>query len=263
MKTKKVGHLAPKGYKINLFNHVEISGDFGYCKSHNFVYNTEEEKRKLYNGQPCYYTDIRFLDGANFYKSCYLRQSRWKDFSLKTAIRIAKKCRNIPVGTIVEFAKSWYIPGKNVRLSYNFKVRKENQFDVQYEVNDPGYFDTFKTCQFSKDLTDALRKNGFIVRVQSDNPNRLSSLFSTTAAYAGKFIEVKNEDGESAIAYGHGKKIGFSSGRNTLFGYSNGIDNILYDHFGEFDKWSRCLQISKDTPIEEIVRILIEDKPTE
>jgi hypothetical protein len=64
-------------------------------------------------------------------------------------------------------------------------------------------------------------------------------------------------EGDVAIAYGHNKIIGFSSFKNDLYGYSNGCDNILWDVYGEFDKWSRCNEISKNTSIEEIVEILI------
>jgi hypothetical protein len=259
----KLGHQAPKGYIYGRFNDVSIRGDFGYCTSHNFVYNKEEEKRKLYHGEPCYYTDIRYRDGLNFYGNCYLKSSRWEDFSLKTAIRKTLNCRNIPVGTIVDFNKSWYIPGKRLDLSYRFKVRNENKFDLKYEINNPRYSANFNTCEFSLNLTNALRENGFIVSVEERNVNFISSLISTAGAYIGNSIPIESEDGESAIAYGYGKKIGFSSGKNSLFGYSNGVENILFDYLGEFDKWSRCLQISKNTHIDEIVRILMEKNPEE
>ena len=62
------------------------------------------------------------------------------------------------------------------------------------------------------------------------------------------------------MAYGYGKKIGFSSFNNDFMGYSNGCENILWDRFGEFDKWSRCYEIPKTTPIEEIIEILKSDK---
>jgi hypothetical protein len=261
-RNKKLGHQAPKGSIYNRFNHISLRGDFGYCASHNFVYNPEEEERKLYNGEPCYYTDVRYVSGGNFYKNCYLKYSRWKDFSLKAAIRKTLGCRNIPVGTIVNFDKSWYIPSKrNLDLSYEFKIRNENRLEINYEINSPRYSANFNTCEFSKNLTDALRANGFIVAVDSRNQNFLLSLVSTAAAYIGKHIETTGEEGETAIAYGHGKKIGFSSRRNSLFGYHDGCENILFDHFGEFDKWSRARWISKDTDIDEIVNILIKEKP--
>jgi hypothetical protein len=46
-------------------------------------------------------------------------------------------------------------------------------------------------------------------------------------------------------------------------GYSNGCDNVLFDYFGEFDKWSRCNEISKDLSPKEIVRELLKPKKDE
>ena len=66
--------------------------------------------------------------------------------------------------------------------------------------------------------------------------------------------------GQIAFGYGHGKIIGFSTGNCTFRGYANGVDNVLWDHFGEFDKWSRCNKIPKTTTNEEIIDILINNK---
>jgi len=103
----KLGHQAPKGWRINRFNSIEIEGDLHYCYSHNFVYNCEEEERKLYNAEPCYYTDDRFVDTPhNYFHHTYLYWTRWKAISLRACIRRTLRCKNIPVGTIVEFRKS-------------------------------------------------------------------------------------------------------------------------------------------------------------
>jgi len=261
MKQNKLGHQAPKGYRVNRFNSIEIEGDFAYCKSHNFVYNSEIEEEKLYKGLPCYYTDIRFIDTIhNYYKNCMLYWTRWKDISLKSCIRRTLNCMNIPAGTIVDFNKSWYHPGKKIDLSYQFKIKKENKFNIKFEISDPNFSKNFNTCEFSKNLTDALRSNGFIVNVKSKNINFISSLLSTAAAYTGQDVSVNEEEGEIAIAYGYGKKIGYSSKNNTFMGYYNGCDNILFDYFGEFNKWSQCNEINKTTPIEDIIKILKEPK---
>ena len=257
----KLGHQAPVRWRVNKFNSINIKGDFAYCSSHNFVYNKEIEQEKLYNALPCYYTDIRFRDSSNnFYGECKLHWTRFTDVSLRACIRKTLNCKNIPVGTIVEFHKSWYYPGKKVDNSFKFKIRKENKLDIEFEINDPDYKKNFASCEFSKNLTDALRLAGFIVGVRSENTNFLSSMISTAAAYTGKYIETKEEEGESAIAYGFGKKIGYSSKNDSLFGYSSGCDNILFDWLGEFDKWSRCNEISKTTSIDEIVEILKSEK---
>lgn len=253
----KLGHQAPKNWRRNECNSIEIEGDFAYCISHNFVYNAEEEKRKLYNGEACYYTDARFVDTFhNYYKNAYIFWQRFNPISIKAAIRRTLKCKGIPVGTIVQFNKSYYHPGKKINNSYLFKIRKENPIDIKYEINKPSYSANFSTCKRSQELVDALRANGFIVSVRSENENFISSMISTAASLTGKEVEVTKEDGEVAVAYGHGKKIGFSSYDNTVFGYSDGVENILWDEYGCFGKWSRCNHINKTESIEEVIKIL-------
>jgi len=253
----KLGHQAPKGWRVNDFNSIEIEGDFAYCKSHNFVYNSEEEKEKLYNAQPCYYTDKRFIDTIhNYYGETKLHWTRFKYISLKTCIRKVLKCRNIPVGTIVNFNKSWYVSKFKIDNSYKFKIKKENKLDINFEINMPEYFENFTNCEFSKELTNKLRENGFIVSV-TKNESFLTNMFNTAIALTGKKgFENSEIEGDIAIAYGYGKKIGYSSFKNDFMGYSNGCDNILWDKFGEFDKWSRCNEIPKTESIDKIIEIL-------
>lgn len=248
MKTlkNKIGHQAPIGSRVNSFNSIEIEGDLAYCKSHNFVYNSEEEEKKLYWAQPCYYTDIRFEDGNNnFYKNTKIHWTRYKEISLKACIRKIRKVKGIPVGTLVDFNKSWYYTKKNVDNSYVFKVKEYKPADVEFEINAPSYSNNFTTCERSRELTNKLREAGFIVNVWNTNPD---------------FIYGEDE-GEIAVAYGYGKKIGYSSEANSFRGYGNGSKNVLFDFFGEFDKWSRCHEISKETPIDQIVREIKEAKP--
>lgn len=257
MKQYKKGHEAPIGFRVNRFSSIELEGDFAYCKSHNFVYNTEIEKEKLYNGQACYYTDTRFIDTIhNFYQNCYLHLNRNKETSLKACIRKTLNIKNIPRGTIVSFKKSWYYPKFKFTGSFNFKIKKENNFDIQYEINKQSYFNNFTTCEFSKKLTNALRENGFIVSI-TKNESFLNNMLNSAIMHTGQTNFVDSEiKGETAIAYGHGKKIGFSSFKNDFMGYSNGCKNILWDHFGEFNKWSQSNEISKTTSIEDIINIL-------
>ena len=267
MKTKnrtvKYGHQTPKGFVVDRFNSVEIDGDFAYCESHNFIYNTEEENRKLYDGKPCYHTDVRFYDGPfNFYGNCHLHWTRWKDISLKACIRKTLRCRNIPMGTVVDFRKSWFVPGKKFSNSYRFVVRKENMFEPEYEVNIPSYSENFTSCERSMKLVDALRQNGFLVMVER-NHSRLMDMINSACQLTGKETVDPTIDGEIAIAYGFGKKIGFSSFDNDFMGYHNGKDSILWDRFGEFDKWSRCYQIPKGSSIGEILEVLKSENPKE
>ena len=265
--SNKLGHQAPRGWRYNSnFNYITIRGDLHYCNSHNFVYNCVEEERKLYNAEPCHYTDVRYGDSRhNYYKDChlYFSRSKWKGASitLKSCIRRTLQCHNIPLGTIVEFTRDWYYQGKKIDFSYRFKIKKENPLDIKYEINHPNYFKNFATCEFSKNLTDALRANGFIVDVRT-NSNFIMGMMVHATQYSGQDASDidDSEEGEIAIAYGYGKKIGYSSRKNTFMGYVDGCDCILYDYFGEFDKWSRCAGIKKTTPIDEIVKILKEPK---
>jgi len=255
----KLGHQAPKDYRGKYFQMINLDGDFAYCESHNFVYHPDIEEEKLYNAEPCFYTDIRYKESfGNFYHSAYLyNRRRSSSITLKSAIRRTLKTRNIPVGTIVDFKKDWYYRGKKFDNSFKFKVKNENNFDPKYEINSPKYTNNFSTCEFSKKLTDLLRENGFLVEVEQ-NSNFLTNMVNNASAYMGNtdFADSKIE-GEVAVAYGHGKKIGFSSYDNDLYGYTNGYENVLWDKFDEFCKWSRCNEINKSTPIEEILNILL------
>ena len=268
---EKLGHQAPKHWKLNrYFHYVEISGDLHYCLSHNFVYNEVEEERKLYNAEACHYTDGRYYDGRhNYFKNCYLYFSRhnWGKkyaLSLKACMRIVEQTRNIPVGTIVDFKRDWYITRKSgyvVPMSYRYKVRKENTFDPKYEINEKRFSRDFDDDKWAQKLTDERRATGVIVAVSKGNPNFISSMIATAAAYTGKSMDVDDDEGQIATAWGHGMKIGFSTGDNTYRGYSNGRGNVLFDYFQEFNKWSQCYEISKDLTPKEIVAELL--KPRE
>lgn len=253
----KLGNQCPKGYTTNLFNYIEIYGDYAYCKSHNFIYSPEIEQEKLYNAKPCYYTDKRFVDSIhNYAGQAGIFSKRFTPISLKSCIRRTLNTRNIPINTIVKFSKSWYFPGKKVDLSYLFKIRKENKLDIEYNIDLEQYSDNFTKCEFSQQLTNALRNAGFIVGVYRQNHNFISSMIHTAAMYIGETYDIKEENGEIAIAYGFGKKIGFSSFNNSFKGYSNGCDNILWDNFGYFNKWSQSREISKSTDIDLIIKLL-------
>lgn len=255
---KKLKHQAPPKYQPKEFNRISIDGDFAYCESHHFIYDSHEQERLLYDGKPCYYTDYRFQDGTNFFKEAVIYSRRRTPISFKSCIRRINRLKGVPKGTIIELSTGYYYRNKKFSTSYYHKVKKENPKHIDYEVNGPSYFEQFTSCEFSKQLTEALRNEGFLVSVRHDNDNFISSMISTAAEFMGKSIEVNKEDGEVAVAYGYGKKIGFSSFNNSLFGYSNGCDNILFDYFDYFDKWSRCEEISKTESIENIVKLLKE-----
>jgi len=272
MEPIKVGHQAPKYWRYNrYFNYINIRGDLHYCWSHDFVFNEVEEKRKLYNAEPCYFTDGRYGDSRyNFYKECYLFHTRreWNlDISLKSCIRKTLKCRNIPVGTIVDFTHDWYIQNKNgnvIPMRYKFKVRKENRFDPEYEINLVKYTRNFDNCERSQKLTEVLRANGFIVGVSKGNPDFIMGMIANASEYTtGIRGDDREEGGQIAVAYGHGRMIGFSSEENNFRGYSQGCEWILYEFFGEFNKWSQCIEIHKTTPIDDIIKELTDDRTNE
>lgn len=254
----KLGFQAPKKQRYKHFNNISVDGDFAYCESHNFLYNSEEQERKLYNAEPCHYTDSRYYDGyGNFYKHAYLAQTPRisRGLSLKTCFRIVESVHNIPVDTIVNFTQNWYIPGCKINFGYKYKVKKENVFNPDYKINGKSFNKNFTNCERSKLLVNKLRENGFIVSV-SGNSSFLLDMLDQASKLTGKESVDTAIDGEIATVWGHGKKIGFSSFDNDYRGYSNGCNSILWDKFGEFNKWSRCEEILKDAPIEEIINLL-------
>lgn len=268
---EKLGHQGPKKWRFNrYFHYIMIRGDLHYCWSHDFVYNEVEEERKHYNAEPCFYTDWRYAAGKhNYFKDCYLHsvRSKWGkkyELSLKACMRVVNQCRNIPVGTIVDFQHDWYYTTKKnkvIPMSYKFKVRKENCFDPKYEINSLGYSRNFIDCERSQKLTEALRANGFIVFVSEGNPDFIMSMIGTAQQYAtGQRNADREAGGQIATAYGHGMKIGFSSGDNTYQGYSYGVKSILFDYFGEFNKWSQCHEIDKDTAPDEVIKLLLKPR---
>jgi len=255
---KKLGFQAPKNCRYKHFSNISINGDLAYCKSHDFMYDSEVEEEKLYNGQACYYTDNRYYDGhGNFFKNSYLAQQPKgvRGFPLKTCFRIVEGIKNIPIGTIIDFKQNWYIIGKNVNFDYRYKVKKEIKFDPDYKINKSSFAGNFTNDQRCKQLVDLLRENGFLVSV-SANTSFLLGMIERASKLTGKKPINTSIDGEIATVWGYGKKIGFSSYDNDYRGYSNGCNNILWDKFGEFNKWSQCYEIDKKASLKEIIKIL-------
>ena len=260
----KLGYEAPKGLRVNSnFMYIEVK-DMHYCYSHDFWFNKEEQDRLLHTGKPCFYTDGYVEGNHNSYGEGCMIWNRRGGFTLKKAFRLLKRTRNLPVGTIVEIGHNCVGKHKKSKkaygLGYKFKVKKENKFDPQYEVMRPSFFENFNTDQKSKDLTNLLRANGFLVSVNNKNPNFISGMIATASAAIGKSADVSDEGGEIAVAYGHGLRVGFSSNKSSYRGYSNGCENVLFDKWDEFNKWSQCYQISKEKTNEEILEILLNVK---
>lgn len=170
---------------------------------------------------------------------------------MKSCIRRTNKVRNIPDGTAVNFRKSWYFidnkgEPRGFNNSYMYKVKNSKKFDPEYEINRPSYLANFTSCERSQKLTEKLRDNGFIVSV-TVNTSFISNMLNSALTMTGKNQVNAVIKGETAIAYGFGKKIGFSSFDDDFMGYSDGCENILWDKHQEFDKWSKCMHIEKNT----------------
>jgi len=260
MKQIRQGFQTTPKYRARKFNSIQIDGDFHFCKSHNFIYNEEEEEEKLYNGLPCYYTDTRFEDGLNFFKNCYIylarprkktpkgfgknrkkRDKRRKPISLKACIRKVRKVKGIPKGTVINFNVSWYYTGRKAKPGFTYIERRNDKYTPDYQVNNQEYTNNFQDDDRAKEIVDAMRANGFLVKVLPKNPNRL----------------IGDEEGQACVAFGYGKQIGFASQNHPLFGYHDTIGVISYDYHGEFDKWSRCsYTIEKDHPTDVIIEEL-------
>ena len=222
--------------------------DMHYCSSHDFWYDPNEQDRLLHLGLPCIYTDTRYdteRGSMNSYRKGAFLWRRRSGYSLRALKRRLKKTRNIPVGTLVNVQHNSYgvfRTGTGYSLGYTYKVRRPNTFNPEYAVNAAQYSRDFtEDDAYSKSLVDALRSNGFLVQVWNHNPDRL----------------IGENDGEIAIAYGHGLRVGFSTGNNSFRGYQCGVDSILYDAWDHFDKWSRCREIKKGVDPDEVIRMLL------
>ena len=258
LKKKKWGHQKKKWSWLifrHKFNEITVE-NYHYCKSHNFLYNPREQKELLYNAKPCIYTDSRYIEAIhNYYGKCSIFWTRWKDQSLKKFKNIISEVRNAE-GAEFKITSSYYHKTKSGKCISPYYLQKgsKKKFDPKYEINLPEYFQNFKDPKCAA-LVDRLRAEGFIVEMV-DNSDFIKGMINTAVTYTGG-EPIENEPIEEAcVAYGYGKKIGFSNGDNPLFGYYNGRANILYDYYGCFDKWSRCEEIPKGTDIEEIIKIL-------
>jgi len=256
-----MGYQAPPNRRMDYgFMSVEVQGDFMYCKSHKLWYNEQEQNKLLYEGKACIYTDLRFEDGFNYFKTGVLhigRRTRGKNgkpLTLKSAIRRFNKTFNLPVGTVVNVEHNCYIPRNRRRkksvdhsLGYKFKVKKFRALPVDFQINDPAFEANFKSDDKAKDLTDLLRANGFLVQVY----------YVPEEKYTYSPDGGSEPEHEFALAYGHGLRIGFASEHGSVYSYSDGYKNLLFDYWEWFDKWSRCELISKTTPNQEILDILL------
>lgn len=211
------------------FNFATLKGPYGYCKSHNFVYNQDEEEKKLYNGQPCIYTDDRYSGGFDLYMKADLIWSRYKSLSIKQMKNKLSSIRNIPEGAVIHLESAWYLRGLGDKLQYHLKAHYI-PFNPDYKVNLPEY-SALPKDEWCRSFTVNLRNAGYLVAVYED-------------------------DTEYCIAYGWNKKLGFSPLGQPVAGYHHGLESILFDEYQCFDKWSKCEEISMNAPQEDIILYL-------
>lgn len=230
-----VTHTQPRGTRQNYgWRHVFIEGDspIGYCESFNAIFNHSDQTKLLYQGKPSIYTDNRFWGF-----------SQWINLgkTTKAVIRNAGKLVNIS--------------NEEVTLIVNNRFRWENRLGkfqspelkvtvpVTHEL--PLFEKHYGNLDFLTDpkiieLTHALKENGFFFRI-----------YKNTGFLAGGDM-----GGYSVFVYGENKRIGLSEFNHTFLGYDYGCDNILWDYYDEFDKWSRCYEIPKTNSVSEIIKEL-------
>lgn len=222
-----------------------------WCKSHQFWFDDEKETKKLYNGIPNIFTDNSFdAEGfGNFYKKgCIFFGKRFqkKGTSILKAVRSVIKNRvGLDEHDEITIENRFYLDlkeetGKNYSFAVNVKIHPNHviQPSVDYEVNG-----SYLTIPNSKDESFNervlfLRENGFLCSVFEDLD------YSTNKCH------------NSCIAYGMNTKIGFSDFDNDLLGYHYGKEDILFDKYGCFDKWSRAENLSKSTNNLDLLEII-------
>ena len=257
---KKRGHMCVKQHAPKKYAIIHIDGDFAFIPEHNFVYDVSKEEDKLYMALPCVFTDKRFYsedlfhnssttdlyyssdDKPKHYKNAWCKINRKpkkkgkKLRSLESCIRLVQKIKGMPKGLEVLFENHWNYKHRRSIPSYMYVHNGNNSnYTPDYKIDNECYFDNFKTDIWAKELVEKLRNNGFIVDY--------------------------NEEYQFAKAYGFDKMIGISSEINPIYYFKSNV--ILYDYRNCFDKWSKCLEISKSTPIDEIVNKLVNETKEE
>lgn len=238
MNNSKIGYLAPKGYRWNEFQCIKLPNNLGYCSSHNFVFNYEEERVKLYNGDPCIYTDSRYKISEEVYNA--RRKGSKFVRTLKSLFRIVEKIRNLPVGIIIKFTNNWYFADKNFTIAYNYKVKSSKLFNPNYEVNDLQYLDNLSDSE----LALALSEKGFLIRTEYDGYIDYS-----------KSEREYNKDVKYYFAYGYGKIAIFANEDIENLG-CRGSKYVMWDKVGCFDKFSKCNTINKELGLDYIINLL-------
>lgn len=158
------------------------------------------------------------------------------DRELQTLISLVQSERYYD---LYEFESCSKVPISQVVTQVITLLGSKCPINITYEINHPALRRDFSTSGKEQELVIALRNSGFLVSITKDN-----------------LVSSNEEDEEVATTYGYGKKIGFSALGLPVHGYYNGTDKVLWNNYGEFNKWSKCNYIPMYLSVEDIINIL-------
>lgn len=251
----------PKSESINYgFSEIVTPDEIGIIQGKDGVLKTinrEEEKRKLYNGEACFHTDAfysypKWFD-SQIYGRNYIRIPLRHNFNdgsrnfatLGEMLKKIKKLEHLfPENTELGIDSQFYGEKEGRTYSMGLKYvtkRKFKGFNTKFQVSKSKYYDNFEKDELKAKLITFLRQNGFLAQVWNEE-------------YDYDDDEVKGC--KLSLIYGHGLMIGLSEFNNRFNGYWTGMESILYDKLGEFDKWSKAFQIPKPTSEKDFDNIL-------
>jgi hypothetical protein len=238
----KLIHKLPKGNRKNYGwrdHFIDFDSPIGYCDSYRVIFNKSEQEKLLAQGKACIFTDNRF---HGFPSWIYLGKTT------KSIERNASKLINISSDEVTLTIDN--------RYCWRNRAGKYQSPELQIIIpptHEPPEFEkhygdiSLLTDPKAIELAYALKENGFFFRI-----------YQNTGFLAGGDM-----GGCVVMVYGENKRIGLSEFNHSFLGYSYGCDNILWDYYDEFDKWSRCYEIPKTTNTNEIIEILKTEKSTE
>ena len=231
--------------------------------------DTHKQVDLKFEGKPCIFTDDDYeLFNNNYYENhgFYLPGGRRKPGTLGSAIKKIRKMEQVfPTGTVLKLVnKSYYKDdntGQTASLDLEYKTtRKFQGYQETFSVSKQSYLSEIPDDNIVREFVKQMRENGFLVQVtdneqycDADHPDAYDSL-------AEYHMPSPSWMRPSFAAYftGHGIEGGISYPGETLFGYTNGINNVLFDYKDEFNKWSRCYELKKPTNTEEVNRLVQE-----
>jgi len=243
----KIKYTNPKGKRFNryfrgtdqrLFH--EKYGNMTFAYYGDIVFDAHEQNRLLHDGKACVYTDKRY----GGFSDC---PRWWLGNTTKAFKRI---CGNFT--SLYDFPitiRRWNRYRDGGTIIYTLKPSKEKP---KFNLDDYCRVDDIND-KWLKELVIEMKAQGFIVKGPYHNDSFIMTMVGGESDMGGQHI----------TAYGHGKRVGISSGNDSYRGYSYGEKSVLWDWCDEFDKWSRCNEILKTTPINEIIEQLVEIRTDE